>query len=121
MEACERTDVTEPDGDFGRDAEELSGAGRRRLAAGAVESMVDLSCSSSPMVDAEDVRDRDRDIVSPDGVSFESGLGPRFGNWRRCWVVEMSLNLDVVECVLRATERIELLEEFKGSLGDGGA
>jgi hypothetical protein len=33
----------------------------------------------------------------------------------------MSLNLDVVECVLRATERIELLEEFKGSLGDGGA
>jgi hypothetical protein len=32
----------------------------------------------------------------------------------------MSLNLDVVECVLRATERIELLEEFNGSLGDVG-
>jgi hypothetical protein len=31
----------------------------------------------------------------------------------------MSLNLDVVECVLRA-ERIELLEEINGSLGDVG-
>jgi len=80
VEACERTDVTDPDGDFGRDTGELSGAGRRRLAAGAVESGVDLSCSSSPMVDVEDVRDGDRDMVSPDGVSFESGLGPRFGN-----------------------------------------
>jgi hypothetical protein len=32
----------------------------------------------------------------------------------------MSLNLDVVECVLRATDRIELLEELSGSLGDVG-
>jgi hypothetical protein len=31
----------------------------------------------------------------------------------------MSLTLDVVECVLRATERIELPEEINGSLGDG--
>jgi hypothetical protein len=79
VEACERTDVTEAAGDFGRDTGELSGAGRRRLAAGAVESVVDLSCSSSPMVDVKDVRDSDRDMASP-GVSFESGLGPRFGN-----------------------------------------
>ena len=79
MEAWERTDATEPAGDFGRNTGELSGAGRRRLAAGAVESVVDLGDSSSPMVDVEDVRDSVRDIVSP-GVSFESGLGPRFGS-----------------------------------------
>jgi hypothetical protein len=76
VEAWERIDATEPAGDFGRDTGELSGAGRRRLA---VESVVDLGDSSSPMVDVEDVRDSVRDIVSP-GVSFESGLGPRFGN-----------------------------------------
>ena len=39
VEACERTDAIEPEGDFGRDIEELSGAGRRRLATGAVESV----------------------------------------------------------------------------------
>jgi hypothetical protein len=33
----------------------------------------------------------------------------------------MSLILDDVECELRAIERIELLEEIKGSLGDVGA
>jgi hypothetical protein len=33
----------------------------------------------------------------------------------------MSLNFDIVEWVLRATERIELLEELIGSLGDVGA
>jgi hypothetical protein len=79
VEACERTDTTEPEGDFGRDTGVLS-TGRRRLAAGAVESIVDLSCSSSPMVDVEDARDKDLEMVSPDGVSFESGLGPRFCN-----------------------------------------
>ncbi len=72
------------------------------------------------MVDVEDVRDSDRGTVSLEGVSLESGLGPRLFNGRRCWVVEMSLILDVVECVLRATERIELLEEINGSLGDVG-
>jgi hypothetical protein len=80
VEACERTDAIEPEGDFGRDTDEISGAGRRRLAAGAVGPVVDLFSSSSPMVDVEDVRDSDRDMVSPDGVSFESGLGPRFDN-----------------------------------------
>lgn len=80
VEACERTDATEPEGDFGRDTGDLSRAGRRRLAAGAVESVVDVSCSSSPMVDVEDARDNDLEMVSPDGVSFESGLGPRFCN-----------------------------------------
>ena len=39
VEACERTDATEPDGDFGRDVGEPSGAGRRRLAKGPVESV----------------------------------------------------------------------------------
>jgi hypothetical protein len=39
VEACERTDAIEPEGDFGRDIEEFSGAGRRRLATGAVESV----------------------------------------------------------------------------------
>jgi hypothetical protein len=39
VEACERTDAIEPEGDFGRDIGELSGAGRRRLATGAVESV----------------------------------------------------------------------------------
>lgn len=120
MEACERTDATEPAGDFGRDMGELSGAGRRRLAAGAVESVVTLSSTSSPMVDVEDARDSDRGAESLEGVSLESGLGPKF-NGRRCWVADMSLILDVVECVLRATERIELLEEINGSLGDVGA
>jgi hypothetical protein len=80
VEACERTDAIEPEGDFDRDRDGISGAGRRRLAAGAVEPVVDLFSSSSPMVDVEDVRDSDRDMVSPDGVSFESGLGPRFDN-----------------------------------------
>lgn len=70
------------------------------------------------MVDAEDVRDSDRGMVSPDGVSLESGLGPKFVSGRRCGLVKIS---DTVECVLRATERIELLEEFNGSLGDVGA
>jgi len=32
----------------------------------------------------------------------------------------MSLTLDIVECVLRATERTELPEEINGSLGDVG-
>jgi len=67
------------------------------------------------------VRDNDREIGSPEGVSLESGLGPRFGVGRRGCVVDISLILDVVECVLRATERIELPEEINGSLGDGGA
>ena len=120
VEACERTDATEPEGDFGRDTREPSGAGRRRLSAGAVDSIGDLSSTSSPMVDVEDVRDRDRGTVSREGVSLESGLGPRFINGRRGWV-GMSLILDVVECVLRATERIELLEGTNGSLGDVGA
>jgi hypothetical protein len=39
VEACERTDTTEPEGDFGREIGELSGAGLRRLATGAVESV----------------------------------------------------------------------------------
>ena len=120
VEACERTDATEPEGDFGRDMRELSGAGRCRLGAGAVDSIGDLSSTSSPMVDVEDVRDRDRGTVSREGVSLESGLGPRFTTGRRGWV-GISLILDVVECVLRATERIELLEETNGSLGDVGA
>ena len=80
VEACERTDATEPEGDFDRSTGDLSNAGRRRLAEGAVESTIELSCSSSPIVDVEDVRDNDLGIVSPDGVSFESGLGPRFCN-----------------------------------------
>ena len=69
------------------------------------------------MMDVEDARDSDRGTVSLEGVSLESGLGPRL---RRCWDVDMSLILDVVECVLRATERIELPEEINGSLGDVG-
>jgi hypothetical protein len=73
------------------------------------------------MTDVEDVRDSDRGTVSLEGVSLESGLGPRLFNGRRCWDVDMSLILDVVECVLRATERIELPEEISGSLGDVGA
>jgi hypothetical protein len=73
------------------------------------------------MMDVEDVRDSDRGTVSLEGVSLESGLGPRLFNGRRCWGVDMSLILDVVECVLRATERIELPEEINGSLGDVGA
>ena len=72
------------------------------------------------MTDVEDVRDSDRGTVSLEGVSLESGLGPRWFNGRRCWDVDMSLILDVVECVLRATERIELPEEINGSLGDVG-
>ena len=120
MEACERTDATEPEGDFGRDIGELSGAGRRRFAAFAGDSVGDLSSTSSPTVDVEDVRDSDRGIVSLEGVSLESGLGPKFVNGRRGWVADMSLILGVVECVLRA-ERIELLEEIRGSLGDVGA
>jgi hypothetical protein len=84
VEACERTDAIEPEGDFGRDMRELSGAGRRRLAAGAVESVETLSSTSSPMVDVEDVRDSDRGADSLEGVSLESGLGPRFVNGRRC-------------------------------------
>lgn len=43
VEARERTEVTESEGDFGRDTGELSGAGRRRLAAGGVESEGGLS------------------------------------------------------------------------------
>jgi hypothetical protein len=44
VEARERTDATEPEGDFGRKTGELSWAGRRRLAAGEVESIgTDLS------------------------------------------------------------------------------
>jgi hypothetical protein len=35
VEVCERTDATEPERNFGRNVEELSGAGRRRLGAGA--------------------------------------------------------------------------------------
>lgn len=73
------------------------------------------------MMDVEDVRDSDRGTVSFEGVSLESGLGPRLFNGRRYWDVDMSLILDVVECVLRATERIELPEEINGSLGDVGA
>ena len=84
VEACERTDATEPEGDFGRDVEEPSGAGRCRLGAGAGESIGDLSSTSSPMVDVEDVRDSDRGTVSLEGVSLESGLGPKFVNGRRC-------------------------------------
>ena len=64
------------------------------------------------------MRDNDRDIGSPEGVSLESGLGPV---GRRGCVIDVSLILDVVECVLRATERIELPEEINGSLGDGDA
>jgi len=72
------------------------------------------------MIDVEDVRDSDRGTVSLEGVSLESGLGPKLFKGRRCWDVDMSLILDVVECVLRA-ERIELPEEINGSLGDVGA
>jgi len=43
VEARERTDAMEPEGDFGRDAEELSWAGRRRLAAGVAASVIVLS------------------------------------------------------------------------------
>jgi hypothetical protein len=85
VEACERTDATEPEGDFDRDVEEPSGAGRRRLGTGgAGESIGDLSSTSSPMVDVEDVRDSDRGTVSLEGVSLESGLSPKFVNGRRC-------------------------------------
>lgn len=71
------------------------------------------------MTDVDDARDSDRATLSLEGVSLESGLEPRlFG--RRCVDVDMSLILDVVECVLRATERIELPEEINGSLGDVG-
>jgi hypothetical protein len=118
VEVCERTETSEPDGDFGRDTGELSGAGRRRLGAGAVESIADLSSPSSPMVDVEEVRDSDLDIGPLDGVSLESGLGPKLGVRRLCCVVGKSLILDIVECVLRATERIELPEETNGSLDD---
>jgi hypothetical protein len=64
-------------------------------------------------MDVEDARDNDREIGSPEGVSLESGLGPV---GRRGCVVDRSLTLDVMECVLRATERIELLEDINGSL-----
>jgi hypothetical protein len=43
VEARERTDAMEPEGDFGRDAEELSWTGRRRLAARPVTSVMILS------------------------------------------------------------------------------
>lgn len=43
VEARERTEVSDPAGDFGRDTGEPSGAGRRRLDAGTVESVPDLS------------------------------------------------------------------------------
>lgn len=72
------------------------------------------------MVDVDEVRDTDLEMGSPDGVSLESGLGPKFGDGRRCCIVDISLTLDIVECVLRATERIELPEEVNGSLGDDG-
>ena len=75
VEACERTEATEPEGDFGHNMEEPSGAGRRCLGARAGESIGDLSSTSSPVVDVEDVRDSDRGL--------ESGLGPKFVNGRR--------------------------------------
>ena len=64
-------------------------------------------------MDVVDARDNDREIGSPEGVSLESGLGPV---GRRGGVVDRSLTLDVMESVLRATERIELPEDIKGSL-----
>jgi hypothetical protein len=36
------------------------------------------------MMDVEDVRDSDRGAVSLEGVSLESGLGPKLFNGRRC-------------------------------------
>jgi hypothetical protein len=57
-------------------------------------------------------------MASPDGVSLESGLGPKLG--RLDGAVDISLILDVTECVLRAIERIELPEETNGSLDDDG-
>lgn len=117
VEARERTDATEPAGDFGRETGEVSGAVRSRLDVRAVVSVVVLS-GSSPTVDVEDARDNDREAGSPEGVSLESGRGPL---GRRGCDVDNSLILDVVECVLRATERIELPEDINGSLGDGEA
>ena len=118
VEARERTDATEPAGDFGRETGEVSGAIRSRLDVRTVVSVVVFSESSPPTVDAEDARDNDREAGSPEGVSLESGRGPL---GRRGCDVDKSLSLDVVECVLRATERIELPEDINGSLGDGEA
>ncbi len=43
VEARERTDATEPEGDFGRETGEVSGAVRSRLGVRVVVSIVDLS------------------------------------------------------------------------------
>jgi hypothetical protein len=113
VEARERTDATEPEGDFGRETGEGSGAVRSRLGVRSTVVSVMVLSGSSPTVDAEDARDNDRETGSPEGVSLESGRGPL---GRRGCDVDISLTLDMVECVLRATERIELPEDINGSL-----
>ena len=82
--------------------------------AGAIELEGSPGASSNTVVGlalvTKDDAVRAMDVVL-DGVSLESGRGPSEGLMRRGMDTEIVLACDATECVLRATDRIELADD----------